>query len=1103
MSSILWSPWHQIVSLRPDLKSGELSLAAFAADLYDVAMQRGARPAYEDPAEFFALTYPTYNLRELARDVVLRLAGRNDKAVRQLALTYGGGKTHTLITLFHLVNDPERLPRQLPAVQEFLSEIGIPLPKARIASLTFDKLDIEKGMQVRGPEGETRWLKQPWSVLAYQLAGVDGLRLLNAENLDEERKSPPAENLLVDLLRLPVSQGLSVLILMDEVLMFARRAVDFDPAWQKRLVDFFQYLTQAVSHVDQACLVASLLATETSMSDSIGKSISRDLELIFTRQREESIQPVVKEDVAEVLRRRLFTPESIRDREAFRPHVVAALKGIEALDPQTQHEGKAAEERFLRSYPFHPDLTEVLYAKWTNLEGFQKTRGVLRTFAMALREAEKWDTAPLVSANVFLCEPDKAGISEATRELAQIATSEEYEGRQAQWSTILQSELEKALEIQHEFPALQGREIEQAVIATFLHSQPIGQRMQTRELFLLVGPTRPDKIELEKALLRWSSVSWFLDDTLAQEIEGATNGSQALPKAWRLGSRPNLTQMHHDACRFRVPPEVVQARLVEEISKLKSLTAAASGQGVKVHNLPEWPKQVEDDGDFHFVVLGTKAACSAGTPSSEARRFIDETTAADRPRVYRNAIVLATPSIDGLDAARAAMLKYLGWEEVRRQLKDQQVDPTREALLSMNLEGARKALPDAIRQAYCIVVTVDESNQIQAYRIPASTDPLFIAIKREKRVRIQETPVSADALLSGGPYDLWREGDVARRFKDLVTAFAQFPHLPKMLNRQAILDTLVDGCLQGMFVLRQLRPDRTYRTFWRQTPDDVALKDPALEVVLPEQAELAEVVPDLLSQNVLPGLWPGMEMQVQQVYDYFSGQHVVQVQKQGYEEPVTIPKAGQAVVDTAIQEAVKRGLLWLVSGPASIYAEEIPAGLLMPGCTLLPPPARLSTMDVLPERLPEAWKNEITSALAISSALSNKYGKPMPWRMVHEALDGAFQAHYLERTVDSKPWPCDYGDAQWIKVRVPKDMPPPPPPPPPPDGEWVAEADLQPSQIQDLAEGMGDLLKAAAGSEIRFHLRVELDKKASQQVKQNINTTLEGISPDLSIAKGI
>ena len=105
------------------------------------------------PAEFFALTYPTYNLRELARDVVLRLAGKNDKAVRQLELTYGGGKTHALITLYHLANDPAALP-DLPAVQEFVNHIGIRPPQARVAVLSFDKLDVEKGMEVRGPDGD-------------------------------------------------------------------------------------------------------------------------------------------------------------------------------------------------------------------------------------------------------------------------------------------------------------------------------------------------------------------------------------------------------------------------------------------------------------------------------------------------------------------------------------------------------------------------------------------------------------------------------------------------------------------------------------------------------------------------------------------------------------------------------------------------------------------------------------------------------------------------------------------------------------------------------------------------------------------------------------
>src|SRR6266536_2000904 len=130
------TPWHEVLRLRDDLRTGELSLSLFAADLYDVAMGT-AQPVYQDPSHFFALTYPTFNLRELAKDVMLRLAGKNDKAIRQLELTYGGGKTHTLITLFHLTNNPQNLP-DLPAVQEFTQYIGMIPSRARIAVLAFD-----------------------------------------------------------------------------------------------------------------------------------------------------------------------------------------------------------------------------------------------------------------------------------------------------------------------------------------------------------------------------------------------------------------------------------------------------------------------------------------------------------------------------------------------------------------------------------------------------------------------------------------------------------------------------------------------------------------------------------------------------------------------------------------------------------------------------------------------------------------------------------------------------------------------------------------------------------------------------------------------------
>src|SRR5262249_5012573 len=162
------------------------------------------------------LTFATHNLRNLVRDVALRLANRNDKAVRQLELTYGGGKTHTLITLHHLHDDPDHLP-DLPAVQEFIHAIRQKPPPAPVACLCFDKLDVEKGMEVRAPDGKTRRLKQPWSVLAYQVAGDDGLKVLHADGKAEERDTSPAENTLGELLELPGKEGLGVLVLMDEV----------------------------------------------------------------------------------------------------------------------------------------------------------------------------------------------------------------------------------------------------------------------------------------------------------------------------------------------------------------------------------------------------------------------------------------------------------------------------------------------------------------------------------------------------------------------------------------------------------------------------------------------------------------------------------------------------------------------------------------------------------------------------------------------------------------------------------------------------------------------------------------------------------------------
>jgi len=1098
MAKLPWTPWHQVVTLRDDLKFGKLPLHMFAADLYEVQMQSGKRPIYERPEEFFALTFPTHNLRALVRDAVLRIAGKNDKAVRQLELTYGGGKTHTLITLLHLVSDPDHLP-DLPAVREFETEIGEKPTKARVAGLCFDKLDVEKGMEVYSPDGKKRMLRQPWSVLAYQLAGDKGLKLLHAENKAEERETAPAENLLTELLEIPVKAGLGVLVLLDEVLMYAREKVAQDPRHRERLANFFQYLTGAATKVDRCCLVASLLATDPRKSDAVGRQLLNEFYDIFRRQKEEGVEPVVKEDVAEVLRRRFFKPESIREPSKFREHVIAALKGIEAIDEQTAKQRSATEERFLRSYPFHPDLTEVLYEKWTQLAGFQRTRGLLRTFALALREAETWDKSPLVGPNVFLPAPNVEGLSEALREHVTVADTEEHEGKRQAWTGILDGELERAQQAQAESVGLRSREIEQAVVATFLHSQPLGHSAKTRDLMLLLGPTRPDKIELEKGLSRWARSSYWLDDKFFAASD------ETLPSQWRLGNRPNLNQMHAKAAA-ELSDEVVKARLIDEIGRAKALTTGAQAAGVRVHTLPARPKDVEDDGVFRYAVLGPSAASESGKPSAEARRFLDEKTGPEKPRVYRNAVLLLTPSKDGVEVALARVRDHLAWDEVRRELaaqeKEGSVDVARMQTLAIYIDKAKGRVPEAIKQAYCIVVTVSEKDEDQAFKITVTEDPSFATIKSDLRSRIRDSAITAEALLPGGPYDLWREGETSRRVKDLAGAFAQLPHLPKMLKAQAILDTLVEGCVQGTFVLRLMRPDRSFRTWWRSRPDEAALQDPALELVLPHAAELAEVTPDLLVPGALPELWAGDEITADTVAAYFDGARIVQVPREGFTEPVQVPKAPRTVIDAAVVGAVENGRLWLLSEPASLLGEPLPVGVLTGRALLRSPPPPVSAAEILPENLPAAWRDDEATALSIAAALSQKNGRTLPWKTVKDAIAGALQARFIERAEDSGSWPCDLANARAVRIRVATtptgagDERPPPKP-----HVLTASAEFEPSQIQELADAIPELLKFRAKSnvDVRFFVRIELGAGTSlpdEATSAEVNEILKRVKED-------
>ena len=96
-------PWREVVTPHPDVASGGYEQAEFAADLAQV-VAGAADLEYQDPQEFFARTYLTEGMKRLLITAVRRLAGGGGAPIVQLKTAFGGGKTHTMLALYHLLS---------------------------------------------------------------------------------------------------------------------------------------------------------------------------------------------------------------------------------------------------------------------------------------------------------------------------------------------------------------------------------------------------------------------------------------------------------------------------------------------------------------------------------------------------------------------------------------------------------------------------------------------------------------------------------------------------------------------------------------------------------------------------------------------------------------------------------------------------------------------------------------------------------------------------------------------------------------------------------------------------------------------------------------
>lgn len=366
-------PWREIARPHKDVLEGTFKQSEFAADITQVA-NGTATPEYQDAEKFFSRTFITEGMRLLLVSVAQRLAGLGGDPVIQLQTAFGGGKTHTMLTVLHLATRKVSTDK-LEGIPPLLDQAGITeLPHANIAVLDGIALSVSQGKQHGSICANTLWGEMAW-----QLLGDEGYNLVAASDRDG---TAPGKDVLAELL----TKSAPCVVLIDELQKFFS---DLKPGKQLNAgtyeanLKFVQALTEAFKTVPNAILLASLPESETEVGDSFGQKTLVALEKHFGRV--ESVwKPVATEEAFEIVRRRLF--ESAGDR--------AQIEGIsrQFCDYYRQNaqyfplETQSNEyfERMCTSYPIHPEIFDRLYEDWSTLDKFQRTRGVLQYMAVII-----------------------------------------------------------------------------------------------------------------------------------------------------------------------------------------------------------------------------------------------------------------------------------------------------------------------------------------------------------------------------------------------------------------------------------------------------------------------------------------------------------------------------------------------------------------------------------------------------------------------------------------------------------------------------------------------------------------------------------------------
>lgn len=627
-------PWYKVAMPRPEVREGR----SFNPDEFAIALEQvvaGTAPKdYKDPVQFFNRTCFTRALQEHAGMVLRRLSGKTENSAPVLTLVtqFGGGKTHTLASLYHLVEHAKKVANH-DGVKELVKGAGLSeIPKAKVAVFVGNAWDPREGRET------------PWIDLARQLAGDAGVAALGAA----AKTTPPGTETIGRVIDVA---GGSALILFDEVLNFLNRHRGMAEGFHA----FIQNLTVAMTGTTRGAAMISLPRSQVEMTDW-----DKDWQDKITKVVKRVAKDLIANDeteISEVVRRRLFEdlgPEKVRkavakayadwcfERRAQLPSEWTAVDTA-TTDAKSRD---FLRTRFEACYPFHPATLSVFQRKWQALPQYQQTRGTLAMLAQwiswAYRDAyQRARREPLITLGSAPLEVSEfraviLGQLGESRLLSAIQTDLTDEHSHAR---ALDVDTKGAL-----------KDIHRRVGATILFESSGGQGDKTAHLLELrfaLGEPEIETTSIDNAAVAFESKGYFIRK-VGQD-------------GFRFGFKPTLKKVVSDKRASLDEEEIKKAGLMVVRKEFER------GASLPFVMFPEDGTAIQDTPRLTLVILQPE---SEWRGNGELRKTIAEWTKqrGKSPRLYPGSLIwcVRRPGRDLKDKIET----WLAWKSVDKGLSD-------------------------------------------------------------------------------------------------------------------------------------------------------------------------------------------------------------------------------------------------------------------------------------------------------------------------------------------------------------------------------------------------------------------------------------------------